>query len=111
MTTGGALAEAARADGVPVIGVPSGMQPRAAVAYMTVGALEVAALAGVTDSLRGEVEAAAALLRELSVGVGRRTASPDGEAEGARARAAGPGAGRLRRRAHRARSASAGARS
>ena len=66
MTTGGELAEAARADGVPVIGVPSGMPPRVAVAYMTVGALEVAALAGVTDSLRDEIDAAAALLRELA---------------------------------------------
>jgi glucose/mannose-6-phosphate isomerase len=66
LTTGGALAEAARADGVPVIGVPSGMQPRAAVAYMVVGALEVAALAGVTDSLRGEIEAASRLLRGLA---------------------------------------------
>jgi len=66
MTTGGRLAEAARADGVPVIGVPAGMQPRAAVAYMTVGALEAAALAGVTDSLRGEVEAASSPLRELA---------------------------------------------
>ena len=74
LTTGGRLAEAARADGVPVIGVPSGMQPRAAVAYMTTGTLEVAALAGVTDSLRGEVEAALALLRELAarMGAGRR---------------------------------------
>jgi glucose/mannose-6-phosphate isomerase len=66
LTTGGSLAEAARADGVPVIGVPSGMQPRAAVAYMTVGALEVAALAGVTDPLRGEIEAAARRLRDLA---------------------------------------------
>ena len=74
MTTGGKLAEAARADGVPVIGVPSGMQPRAAVAYMTVGALEAAALAGVTDSLRGEVDAASAFLRELTAEWG-----PDGD--------------------------------
>jgi glucose/mannose-6-phosphate isomerase len=80
MTTGGALADAARADGVPVIGVPSGMQPRAAVAYMTVGALEVAALAGVTDSLRGELEAASALLRELSAEWGP-DGDPDGEAK------------------------------
>jgi glucose/mannose-6-phosphate isomerase len=76
MTTGGPLAEAARADGVPVIGVPSGMQPRAAVAYMTVGALELAALAGVTDSLRGEIEMASILLRELALEWG-----PDGEPE------------------------------
>ena len=39
LTTGGRLAEAARAEGVPVVGVPAGMQPRAAVVYMTVGAL------------------------------------------------------------------------
>ena len=31
LTTGGTLAELARAEGVPVIGVPAGMQPRAAV--------------------------------------------------------------------------------
>ena len=44
VTTGGRLAEMAREDGVPVIPLPGGFQPRAAVAYMTVAALEVAAL-------------------------------------------------------------------
>src|SRR5581483_1719826 len=43
VTTGGRLAEMARADGVPVIPLPAGFQPRAAVAYMVVAALEVAA--------------------------------------------------------------------
>ena len=33
-TTGGQLAESARRDGVPVIGLPAGLQPRAAVGYM-----------------------------------------------------------------------------
>lgn len=66
LTTGGRLADLARAAGVPVIGVPGGMQPRAAVAYMTVGALECAALCGAAPSLRAEVEAASALLRELA---------------------------------------------
>ena len=47
VTTGGRLAEMARADGVPVIPLPGGFQPRAAVAYMIVAALEVAALCGV----------------------------------------------------------------
>ena len=46
-TTGGALARSARADGVPVIPLPGGFQPRAAVGYGLVVALEVAALAGV----------------------------------------------------------------
>jgi glucose/mannose-6-phosphate isomerase len=78
MTTGGGLAEAARADGVPVIGVPSGMQPRAAVAYMLVGALEVAALAGVTEPLRGEIEAAVEPLRALAEEWGPDGAPDDG---------------------------------
>jgi glucose/mannose-6-phosphate isomerase len=66
VTTGGALAEVAREDGVPVIGVPSGMQPRAAVVYMTVAALECASACGASPSLRGEVEAAAGTMRSLT---------------------------------------------
>jgi glucose/mannose-6-phosphate isomerase len=67
VTTGGKLAEAARTAGdVPVIGVPAGMQPRAAVVYMTVTALQCAELAGAAPSLRSEIEEAAALARELA---------------------------------------------
>jgi glucose/mannose-6-phosphate isomerase len=65
LTTGGKLAELARDDGIPVIGVPGGIQPRAAVAYMMVGAIECAALAGASPSLASEIQAAAALLTEL----------------------------------------------
>jgi glucose/mannose-6-phosphate isomerase len=66
LTTGGKLAEAARADGVPVIGVPAGMQPRAAVVYMIVGVLECAALCGAAPGLHSEVDTAAQLLTELA---------------------------------------------
>jgi len=59
-TTGGTLASTARAENVPVIPVPGGFQPRAAVGYGLVVALEVAALAGVAPSLRTEVDVAAA---------------------------------------------------
>lgn len=65
-TTGGPLAERARADGVPVIPLPAGFQPRAAVGYSTVVALAVAALAGAGPSLRPEIEAAAALAGRLA---------------------------------------------
>jgi glucose/mannose-6-phosphate isomerase len=65
LTTGGELAERARAEGVPVIGVPSGMQPRAAVVYMTVAALECAAACGAAPSVRPELEAAVSLLEDL----------------------------------------------
>lgn len=76
LTTGGALAEAARAAGVPVIGVPAGFQPRAAVIYMTVASLECAALCGAAPSMRDEVEAARPLLERLAVEWG-----PDGAAD------------------------------
>jgi glucose/mannose-6-phosphate isomerase len=65
LTTGGKLAEAARAEGVPVIGVPAGMQPRAAVVYMTVGALECAALCGAAPGVHSEIDTAADLLGQL----------------------------------------------
>jgi glucose/mannose-6-phosphate isomerase len=66
LTTGGQLAELARADGVPVIGVPAGMQPRAAVVYMVVGVLECAALCGAAPGLHSEIDTAAELLGTLA---------------------------------------------
>jgi glucose/mannose-6-phosphate isomerase len=65
VTTGGELAEAARAEAVPVIGVPSGMQPRSAVAYGVVATLACAEVSGAAASLREEVEASARGLSEL----------------------------------------------
>jgi glucose/mannose-6-phosphate isomerase len=65
LTTGGKLAEAAREEGVPVIGVPAGMQPRAAVLYMIVGTLECAALCGAAPGLHSEIDTATALLEQL----------------------------------------------
>jgi glucose/mannose-6-phosphate isomerase len=65
MTTGGPLAGAARAEGVPVIGVPGGMVPRAAVLYMVVGALECAASCGAAPEIRSEIENATALVERL----------------------------------------------
>jgi glucose/mannose-6-phosphate isomerase len=65
VTTGGKLAEMARADGVPVIPLPGGFQPRAAVAYMTVAALEVAALCGVGPRLTSEIDVAASHTEQL----------------------------------------------
>jgi glucose/mannose-6-phosphate isomerase len=64
-TTGGRLAELARADGVPVIPLPGGFQPRAAVAYMTVAALEVAALCGAGPRLTSEIDVAASHTEQL----------------------------------------------
>jgi glucose/mannose-6-phosphate isomerase len=65
VTTGGRLAAMARDDGIPVIPVPGGFQPRAAVAYMTVAALEVAALCGAGPRLTSEIDVAAAHTEQL----------------------------------------------
>ena len=92
------LAERARRDGVPVIPIPGGFQPRAAVGYSLVAALEAARLAGAAPSLRDEIEAAAALAETLAAEWG-----PDG-AEDSEAKALARallrhGAGDRRRRA------------
>ena len=73
-TTGGKLAEAARADGIPVVPVPGGFQPRAAVAYSLVIALEAAALCGAGERLHAEIDVAAAHAEKLTAEWG-----PDGD--------------------------------
>lgn len=64
-TSGGTLAELARAEGVPVIPVAGGLQPRAAVGYMTVAALEVAAMCGAGPRMHAEIDVAADHLEQL----------------------------------------------
>jgi glucose/mannose-6-phosphate isomerase len=79
-TTGGPLAERARRDGVPVIPVPGGFQPRAAVGYSLVSAVEAARLAGAAPGLHDEIEAAATLAEALAAEWGP-DAPDDGEAK------------------------------
>jgi glucose/mannose-6-phosphate isomerase len=76
-TTGGKLAAAARADGVPVIPLPGMFQPRVAVGYMLVIALEAAALCGAGPSLHSEIDVAAAHSEALVAEWG-----PDGAEDG-----------------------------
>jgi glucose/mannose-6-phosphate isomerase len=63
-TTGGELADWARRDGVPVVGLPSGLQPRAAVAYMFCVAAELAALALAAQRIHTEIDATASALKQ-----------------------------------------------
>jgi glucose/mannose-6-phosphate isomerase len=65
VTTGGQLAEAARRDGVPVIPAAGGFQPRAAVGYSTIAALEVAAACGAGPRMGSEIDVAAEHLEAL----------------------------------------------
>jgi glucose/mannose-6-phosphate isomerase len=61
ITTGGELSERARAEGVPVVELPAGMQPRAAVGLI------FGALAGVADSL-GVIDDADRIVTEAAQG-------------------------------------------
>ena len=62
--TAGRLAERAREERVPVVGVPAGLSdPRAAIVYFTVAAVMIAA-----PQLKTELEAAAATLEALVAG-------------------------------------------
>jgi len=65
VSSGGKLPQLARADGVPVIPVAGGLQPRAAVGYMTVAALQVARLCGLGPKLSTSVDVTAERLEEL----------------------------------------------
>lgn len=60
ITTGGELAERARAAGVPVVELPSGMQPRAAVGVIFGALVGVAAALGVIEHAATVIEQAAA---------------------------------------------------
>jgi glucose/mannose-6-phosphate isomerase len=66
VTSGGRLAQLARDDGVGVIPIPGGFQPRAAIAYLLVSALEVAALCGAAPHLAAEIDVAAGRLQALA---------------------------------------------
>ncbi|MBO9531530.1 MAG: bifunctional phosphoglucose/phosphomannose isomerase [Solirubrobacteraceae bacterium] len=65
-TTGGELGQLARRDGVPVIPIAGGLQPRAALGYVFTAAIEVAGLAGVAPRRTTELDVAAAHLEELA---------------------------------------------
>jgi glucose/mannose-6-phosphate isomerase len=65
--TAGQLAARAREQDVPVIGIPAGIDdPRAAIVYFVLAALEAAARAGAAPSLRGEIEGAVPTLIDLA---------------------------------------------
>ena len=71
-STGGRLAELARAADVPVIGLPAGLQPRAAVGYMFTVAVEVAAMCGAGMPIRPEIDSSAAHLEAQRDRLGER---------------------------------------
>jgi glucose/mannose-6-phosphate isomerase len=72
-TTGGKLAELARTDGVPVVGLPGLLpQPRTAVAYMLCVALELTALSLAAPRIHVEIDTAADHLEQRAEALAAR---------------------------------------
>jgi glucose/mannose-6-phosphate isomerase len=71
VSSGGLLSELAHAAGVPVIGLPGILQPRASVAYGVTSVLEIGIATGIVDAgVREQLRAAADPLRELTAAWG-----------------------------------------
>ena len=70
ITTGGRLGEMASARGWPMVEIPAGPQPRAAVGYLAGGTLRLAEAAGVMPPLSDEL-AEAADVAEMLIGGGK----------------------------------------
>jgi glucose/mannose-6-phosphate isomerase len=83
VSTGGELVERAREAGVPVVGLPGILQPRAAVAYMFVAAAEAVALSGVGPRVSAEIEEAAERLEAGAEELDRRAAEIAARLDGA----------------------------
>ncbi len=66
ITSGGRLADDAHKGGYPVVLIPRGLPPRAALPYLLVPMVRVAARLGLTDVSEAEVREAAAGLAELA---------------------------------------------
>ena len=82
ITSGGTLAEEAGDHGVPVVPVPAGFQPRAALGWLactTLGALEAA---GLLPPLADDVAETADVIDERAVGCGPDVGSADNPAKG-----------------------------
>lgn len=83
VSTGGELVDAARQAGVPVIGLPGILQPRASVSYGFATVAEVAALAGAAPRVHTEIDAAAAFLAARTEELRKRAAELAARLEGA----------------------------
>jgi glucose/mannose-6-phosphate isomerase len=74
VTSGGELAARAAANGVPVVAVPAGSMPRAAVGFLAFGVVGALETIGLLPSLDGDVREAASLLEGLARRLGPEAA-------------------------------------
>jgi glucose/mannose-6-phosphate isomerase len=80
VSTGGTITAWAQDRGVPVVAVPVGPQPRAAIGWLLGSAARVAEAAGVLRNVRSELVEAADVVAEMCSGPGWALAADIGEA-------------------------------
>ncbi|HEY8346489.1 MAG TPA: bifunctional phosphoglucose/phosphomannose isomerase [Symbiobacteriaceae bacterium] len=73
ITAGGKLGEMAARDGVPVLRIPGGLMPRAALGYIFVPMLVILQRMGVVPDVRAELDEAITLLEQLGQEYGPET--------------------------------------
>jgi glucose/mannose-6-phosphate isomerase len=89
LSAGGRLAEMAEDFGAAHIGVPSGLQPRAAIAYLLVPLLVVLARMGLVPDPSADIEEGLSVLAELAPRCNRKTPTVENPAKDVAARLAG----------------------
>lgn len=81
ITTGGKLAEMAQRDGVPVIGVPCGISPRAATGFLFIPTLRVLQRLGLLPDVTGEIVEMIEHIKEQRKAIGPEAAEADNVAK------------------------------
>jgi glucose/mannose-6-phosphate isomerase len=81
LTAGGELAAAADASAVPVVRVPAGLMPRAALGYLAFGLLGALEVAGLLPNLAGDVDEAASSVDDAVREIGPDVPTSDNAAK------------------------------
>lgn len=81
VTSGGELAGRAGRGGVPLVTIPSGLPPRAALGYLFLPALIILSKIGIASDKSKEIQEAIACLRGLSKKLGPKLSSKDNQAK------------------------------
>ena len=81
ISSGGALEEMARHGGAGLVGIPTGLQPRAALGWLTLGLLGALRQMGLTPGMGDDVAEAVEVLDEIASRCGREVPSADNPAK------------------------------
>ncbi len=89
ISSGGRVSEIAAAEGLPLIRVPAGMQPRAAMGYLSIPIASCLESLGLVEALEADVREAVSVMRELGGGLGPEVPTEDNPAKQLAAKLAG----------------------